>query len=114
MEKNPDIQFRSPEEIKLYQEARLTETLAYLQAHSQVVGTAAADPDRSGGAYPLKPSQTGKTRGETMRLSPRQRFPMIEICREIIVIGIETFISIILITVAHQRIHTMLADIHPE
>ena len=34
MEKNPDIQFRSPEEIKLYQEARLTETLAYLQAHS--------------------------------------------------------------------------------
>ena len=35
MEKNPDIQFRSPEEIKLYQEARLTETLAYLQAHSR-------------------------------------------------------------------------------
>ena len=24
MEKNPDIQFRSPEEIKLYQEARFT------------------------------------------------------------------------------------------
>ena len=35
MEKNPDIQFCSPEEIKLYQEARLTETLAYLQAHSR-------------------------------------------------------------------------------
>ena len=35
MEKNPDIQFHSPEEIKLYQEARLTETLAYLQAHSR-------------------------------------------------------------------------------
>ena len=35
MEKNSDIQFRSPEEIKLYQEARLTETLAYLQAHSR-------------------------------------------------------------------------------
>ena len=35
MEKNPDIQFRSPEEIKLYQEARLTETLVYLQAHSR-------------------------------------------------------------------------------
>ena len=34
MEKNPDIQFHSPEEIKLYQEARLSETLAYLQAHS--------------------------------------------------------------------------------
>ena len=29
MEKNPDIQFHSPEEIKLYQEARLSETLAY-------------------------------------------------------------------------------------
>ena len=35
MEKNPDIQFHSPEEIKLYQEARLSETLAYLQAHSR-------------------------------------------------------------------------------
>lgn len=34
MEKNPDIQFRSPEEIKLYQETRLAETLSYLQAHS--------------------------------------------------------------------------------
>ena len=27
MEKNPDIQFRSPEEIKLYQEARLISTM---------------------------------------------------------------------------------------
>lgn len=35
MEKNPNIQFRSPAEIKLYQEARLAETLAYLQAHSR-------------------------------------------------------------------------------
>ena len=35
MEKNPNIQSRSPEEIKLYQEARLTEILAYLQAHSR-------------------------------------------------------------------------------
>ena len=35
MEKNPEIQFRSPAEIKLYQEARLAETLAYLQAHSR-------------------------------------------------------------------------------
>lgn len=34
MEKSPDIQFRSPEEIKLYQETRLAETLSYLQAHS--------------------------------------------------------------------------------
>ena len=35
MEKNPDIQFRSPEEIKSYQETRLIETLVYLQAHSR-------------------------------------------------------------------------------
>lgn len=35
MEKNPNIQFRSPAEIKLYQEARLAETLTYLQAHSR-------------------------------------------------------------------------------
>lgn len=35
MEKNPNIQFRSPAEIKLYQEARLAEALAYLQAHSR-------------------------------------------------------------------------------
>lgn len=35
MEKNPDIQFRSSEEIKLYQEDRLAEALAYLQAHSR-------------------------------------------------------------------------------
>lgn len=35
MEKNPEIQFRSHAEIKLYQEARLAETLAYLQAHSR-------------------------------------------------------------------------------
>lgn len=35
MEKNPQIQFRSPEEIKLYQETRLSETIAYLQAHSK-------------------------------------------------------------------------------
>lgn len=35
MEKNPDIQFRPQEEIKAYQEARLTEALAYLQQHSK-------------------------------------------------------------------------------
>lgn len=35
MEKNPNIQFRSPAEIKRYQEARLAEALAYLQAHSR-------------------------------------------------------------------------------
>ena len=35
MEKNPDIQFRSPEEIKCYQEEQLAEALAYLQAHSK-------------------------------------------------------------------------------
>ena len=35
MEKNPEIQFRSPEEIKCYQEERLTQTLTYLQAHSK-------------------------------------------------------------------------------
>lgn len=35
MEKNPQIQFRSPEEIKFYQETRLSETIAYLQAHSK-------------------------------------------------------------------------------
>ena len=35
MEKNPKIQFRSPEEIKCYQEERLTQTLTYLQAHSK-------------------------------------------------------------------------------
>lgn len=34
MEKNPGMQFLSPEEIRLYQETRLAETLAYLQAHS--------------------------------------------------------------------------------
>ncbi|NCC09472.1 MAG: phenylacetate--CoA ligase family protein [Bacteroidia bacterium] len=34
MKKNPDIQFRSATEIKAYQESRLTEELAYLQAHS--------------------------------------------------------------------------------
>lgn len=34
MEKNPQIQFRSPEEIKSYQEKRLAESLAYLQSHS--------------------------------------------------------------------------------
>lgn len=35
MEKNPKIQFRSPEEIKFYQETRLSETIEYLQAHSK-------------------------------------------------------------------------------
>lgn len=35
MKKNPEIQFRSPAEIKQYQEAQLTETLTYLQAHSR-------------------------------------------------------------------------------
>ena len=35
MEKNPEIQFRSPEEIKCYQEERLAQTLTYLQAHSK-------------------------------------------------------------------------------
>lgn len=35
MEKNPNIQFRSPEEIKSYQESRLSEMLAYLQKHSK-------------------------------------------------------------------------------
>lgn len=35
MEKNPNIQFRSPAEIKRYQESRLAEALAYLQAHSR-------------------------------------------------------------------------------
>ena len=35
MERNPDIQFRSPEEIRHYQEQRLAETLAYLKAHSR-------------------------------------------------------------------------------
>lgn len=34
MEKNPQIQFRSSQEIKSYQENRLAETLAYLQANS--------------------------------------------------------------------------------
>ena len=35
MEKNPEIQFRSPEEIKCYQEKQLATALAYLQAHSK-------------------------------------------------------------------------------
>lgn len=35
MNKNQKIQFSSPAEIKLYQEARLSETMAYLQAHSK-------------------------------------------------------------------------------
>ena len=35
MEKNPEIQFRSPEEIKCYQEEKLAQTLTYLQAHSK-------------------------------------------------------------------------------
>lgn len=35
MEKNPDIQFRSPEEIKHYQEEQLAQALSYLQAHSR-------------------------------------------------------------------------------
>ena len=35
MEKNPEIQFRSPEDIKSYQEEQLTKALAYLQAHSK-------------------------------------------------------------------------------
>jgi phenylacetate-CoA ligase len=35
MEKNPEIQFRSPEEIKRYQEAQLAKALAYLHAHSK-------------------------------------------------------------------------------
>ena len=35
MGKNPDLQFSAlPKRLKLYQEARLTETLVYLQAHS--------------------------------------------------------------------------------
>lgn len=34
MKKDQEIQFSSSEEIKLYQEARLVEALAYLQAHS--------------------------------------------------------------------------------
>ena len=33
MNKNPEIQFRSPEEIKAYQESRLAEELLYLQNH---------------------------------------------------------------------------------
>ena len=35
MDKNQKIQFSSPAEIKLYQEARLSEAMAYLQAHSK-------------------------------------------------------------------------------
>ena len=35
MEKNPEIQFRSPEDIKSYQEEQLAKALAYLQAHSK-------------------------------------------------------------------------------
>ena len=35
MEKNPEIQFRSPEDIKSYQEEQLAKVLAYLQAHSK-------------------------------------------------------------------------------
>ena len=35
MNKNPEIQFRSPEEIKAYQESRLAEELLYLQNHSR-------------------------------------------------------------------------------
>ena len=35
MKKNPEIQFRSPEEIKAYQESRLAEELLYLQNHSR-------------------------------------------------------------------------------
>ena len=35
MEKNPEIQFRSPEEIKCYQEEQLAKALAYLQANSK-------------------------------------------------------------------------------
>ena len=34
MNKNPEIQFRSPEEIKAYQESRLAEELLYLQNQS--------------------------------------------------------------------------------
>ena len=37
MEKNPEIQFRSPEEIKCYQEERLAQTLTYLQAHTIIL-----------------------------------------------------------------------------
>ncbi len=39
MEKNPEIQFRSPEDIKSYQEEQLAKVLAYLQAHSKVLST---------------------------------------------------------------------------
>lgn len=35
MEKNPEIQFRSPEDIKSYQEEQLAKVLTYLQAHSK-------------------------------------------------------------------------------
>ena len=35
MEKNPEIQFRSPEDIKSYQKEQLAKALAYLQAHSK-------------------------------------------------------------------------------
>lgn len=35
MKKNPEIQYRSPEEIKAFQESRLAEELDYLQNHSR-------------------------------------------------------------------------------
>ena len=35
MERNPEIQFRSPEDIKRFQEEKLAESLAYLQANSK-------------------------------------------------------------------------------
>lgn len=35
MKKNPEIQYRSPEEIKAFQESRLAEELEYLQNHSR-------------------------------------------------------------------------------
>ncbi|HJD75794.1 MAG TPA: AMP-binding protein [Bacteroides reticulotermitis] len=35
MEKNPEIQFRSPEDIKCYQEVELAKALTYLQIHSK-------------------------------------------------------------------------------
>ena len=35
MNKNPEIQFRSPEEIKAYQESRLAEEQHHLQNHSR-------------------------------------------------------------------------------
>ena len=35
MKKQPDIQFRSPEEIKAFQEAKMAEALGYLSANSE-------------------------------------------------------------------------------